>query len=245
MATQRTTTAQRAGRDWPPSPVVYVPAVSGVSASAPASRNERRKRRTQRERSEATRTALLDATIESLIEDGFAKTTTARVSERAGLSRGAHLHHFRTRAGLLTAALERFGERLATDVEQRAKPLLAHSADPTADGLDLLWDISSGALFIAAIDLWAVARTDPELRKGLLPAERAINRNTTRVCRLLFAEYTDRPDFDRLIDFALSTIRGLALLHVVQPSLRTREARWRYARAQVLEAFRRPPLDEP
>ena len=53
-------------------------------------------RRSQAERSAATREALLDATIDCLIEEGYDSTTTSRVSERAGLSRGAHLHHFQT-----------------------------------------------------------------------------------------------------------------------------------------------------
>ena len=39
-------------------------------------------RRSQAERSAATREALLDATIDCLIEEGYASTTTARVAER-------------------------------------------------------------------------------------------------------------------------------------------------------------------
>lgn len=48
-----------------------------------------RLRRTQEERSQETRARLLDATIESLIDVGYAGTTTTAVCERAGLSRGA------------------------------------------------------------------------------------------------------------------------------------------------------------
>src|SRR3954466_2105232 len=59
-----------------------------------------RRRRTQAERSAATREALLDATLACLVEDGYANTTTARVAERAGVSRGAHPPHFPTRATL-------------------------------------------------------------------------------------------------------------------------------------------------
>jgi AcrR family transcriptional regulator len=199
-----------------------------------------RVRLTQQERSEATQRALLDATIASLVEDGYARTTTARVSERAGLSRGAHLHHFHTRSGLITAALERFSERLIERVERQMEPL-HDSPDRTAASLDLLWDTFTDGLFMAAIDLWTVARTDPDLREALLPAEHALNRQTMRLCRLLFSEHADRPDFDRLVDFALSTVRGLAILQVVQPSLGKPEKRWLYARDQVLEAFKRPP----
>src|SRR3954464_2789270 len=62
-------------------------------------------RRSQAERSATTREALLDATVACLIEDGYAHTTTSRVAERAGVSRGAHLHHFQTRTSLVAAAI--------------------------------------------------------------------------------------------------------------------------------------------
>ena len=68
-------------------------------------------RRSQAERSASTRAALLDATIASLVQDGYANTTTSRVAERAGVSRGAHLHHFQTRQALVAAAMERLAER--------------------------------------------------------------------------------------------------------------------------------------
>ncbi|MCB8794014.1 TetR family transcriptional regulator, partial [Escherichia coli] len=46
-------------------------------------------RRSQQERREETRAALLDATIEALVEGGYATLTLAQVTERAGLSLGA------------------------------------------------------------------------------------------------------------------------------------------------------------
>src|SRR3954469_23741665 len=88
-----------------------------------------RPRRSQAERSAATREALLDATLECLVQDGYANTTTARVAERAGVSRGAHLHHFQTRQALVAAAIEHLAQR-------RTRELLAAAADlpPGAEG---------------------------------------------------------------------------------------------------------------
>jgi AcrR family transcriptional regulator len=72
----------------------------------------RRRRLTQPERSAATRQALLDSTIECLIELGYDQSTTAEISERAGLSRGAHLHHFQTRGALIVAAAQELARRM-------------------------------------------------------------------------------------------------------------------------------------
>ncbi|MGC9544677.1 helix-turn-helix domain-containing protein, partial [Streptomyces sp. UG1] len=44
----------------------------------------------------ATRAQIVDAAVESLIEVGVAATTTLEVQRRAGVSRGALLHHFPT-----------------------------------------------------------------------------------------------------------------------------------------------------
>lgn len=61
--------------------------------------------RTQEERSAATRAALLDATVACLVDYGYASLTTTRVVERAGVSRGAQVHHFPTKAQLVTEAV--------------------------------------------------------------------------------------------------------------------------------------------
>ncbi len=52
------------------------------------------------------RARLLEATVDCLVERGFAGTTTTLVSERAGVSRGAQLHHFPTKNDLVVAAVE-------------------------------------------------------------------------------------------------------------------------------------------
>src|SRR5260370_2151944 len=64
-----------------------------------------RPRRTQAERTAATRGALLDATFDSIVELGYGATTTTEVAHRAGVSLGALLHHFPTKAELLSAAV--------------------------------------------------------------------------------------------------------------------------------------------
>lgn len=66
---------------------------SGTEAPKSASSRRPAGRRTQQERSTETRERLLDATVQSLIDLGYAKTTTTVVCERAGLSRGAQVHH--------------------------------------------------------------------------------------------------------------------------------------------------------
>src|SRR6478752_2443633 len=87
-------------------------------------------------RSLATRAALLDAALESLADRGYAATTTIETARRAGVSRGAQLHHFPTKAELLGAAVEHLLERRIA--EFRA---LVATVDPEADLLDVAMDL--------------------------------------------------------------------------------------------------------
>lgn len=173
--------------------------------------------RTQEERSAATRAALLDATIDCLVDYGYAGTTTTRVAERAGVSRGAQMHHFQRKAPLVVAALLRLAERRRRELIERAERELPEHPDPAA-ALDILWSTFSGPLFTAALELWMAARTDPELAEALLPAERAIGRGARATARELCKAQDPSPELDRALELAANAMRGIALQQLLNPS---------------------------
>jgi AcrR family transcriptional regulator len=164
------------------------------------------------ERSRATRKALLDAAIACLVERGYAATTTIETARRAGVSRGAQLHHFPTKAVLLATAVEHLFDRRRADFLQAFEAI-----DPQADrldaALDLLWSMFEGPAFVAWTELWVAARTDPELAETVLAVERRFTAET----RTLFAElFPDQagagsalPDIGR--DFAFALMGGVAM----------------------------------
>jgi AcrR family transcriptional regulator len=191
-------------------------------------------RRSQAQRSAATRDALLDATIACLVADGYANTTTSRVAARAGVSRGAHLHHFQTRQALVAAAMERLAQRRGQELLAAAGELPSGREGLVA-GLDLLWSSYANPLFQAALDLWSHARTDPELRERLVPVERRLDRQTLEVTRRLFAGLAGQPDFDSRMELAVATIRGLALLDTLHPSGSRNRRQWAYCREQLAD----------
>src|SRR5205823_12845827 len=94
--------------------VAWVRVTAGVMAlSATAA-----PRRAQAERRAETRGRLLDATLECLAELGYAGTTATEVVRRAGLSRGAQVHHFPTKAELVVAAVEHLFQRRHEEFRQ-------------------------------------------------------------------------------------------------------------------------------
>lgn len=138
-------------------------------------------RRTNQERSAATRAAILNATIEQLAEHGYARTTTVEVAERAGVSRGALVHHFSTRADLVLSALEYLCERRLEELESGIAGL-STTGDRLSAFVDLMWSTFEGPLFVAQLELWMAARSDPELFALLYPLERGFGKRLSDMC---------------------------------------------------------------
>ena len=62
------------------------------------------------ERGRIAKDAILAAAMDCLLEDGYAATTTLRVQQRAGVSRGKLLHHFPSKRVLIASAVKRLME---------------------------------------------------------------------------------------------------------------------------------------
>lgn len=128
-------------------------------------------RRTQEERRTATRTVLLEATIAALVEHGYRGTTTLAVERRAGVSRGARIHHFANKAVLLAAVgdylyaeLSNFYDEAFGGTRRRDES----DFDRLRHGLRELWEIYQRPHFTAVLELFMAGRTDPELQEALL-----------------------------------------------------------------------------
>jgi AcrR family transcriptional regulator len=191
-------------------------------------------RRSQAERSASTRALLLDATIDSLVEDGYASTTTTGIADRAGVSRGAQMHHFASKADLVAAAVEHLAAKRAEQLRTEAAQLPA-GRDRVTRALDLLWGSHKGPLFHAALELWVAARTDPELRRRLVPVERNLAATIYALCRELFGEeVVSRRRFDVHLAMALTMMQGLTLFGMQEVEL---DAAWARYRDELVRVF--------
>ena len=177
---------------------------------------------------EATRQRILDAAVASLIRQGTAATTTVAVQERAGVSRGALLHHFPTHAELLAATIDELVRRNEAAVHTALAGLL-ENLDPVDRVTRVLADAFSQPTYLTELELWAVARTDPQLRAALRAAERRARRDFDRVVNDLFAPLRDRAAYSTVVMLSSEFVRGFALAGV----LRNDPAR----RARLLESW--------
>ncbi|BCH35751.1 TetR family transcriptional regulator [Mesorhizobium sp. L-8-10] len=127
------------------------------------------RRRTQDERSAETRRLLHEATIASLLEVGYANTSTPGIVQRAGVSRGAQTHHYPGKIDLIVAATEAMFDGFAGDVEKLAAGLRRGDYDLDSF-VDRLWsELLNGTWFYASLEIIVAARGDENLRLRLAP----------------------------------------------------------------------------
>jgi AcrR family transcriptional regulator len=197
-------------------------------------------RRTQAERRAGTRAALVRATVEALVELGYARTTTQEVQRRAGVSRGALTHHFTSKAELMLAAVDHLYEEFSESVRQAAADLPVDSAIRIRLGVELIWQRFHGPLFVAAMELWTAARTDAELRAALLPHERRLGQQLRELAAEVFGEQIARhPSSEAVFQVLLTSMRGQAMTYALQPDAPVAGPHLQHWLA-VVEAFARP-----
>lgn len=168
----------------------------------------------QAQKSAMTRDRILDAAIDCFINLGYTKVTTAKVSDFAGVSRGAMLHHFPSKIELIRSAIEYLHNKLLEDYTKRVShiPAAAKGKERRRAGLDAYWDYLNGDLFVAYHELCVAGRTDPELQEIL---EQSVSRFEDHVRDTnddLFAEWNDRGDRYLLaMDLTKFLMEGMAV----------------------------------
>jgi AcrR family transcriptional regulator len=193
-------------------------------------------RQRQADRSRETRRKLMEATVECLVERGWSRTTTILVAERAGVSRGAQLHHFRTRGELVAAAVEHLGSESVLELKERA---VGVGTSPVAV-VELIADFYASDLFSAALELWVAARTDPELKAMVLPLQTKLGRETHRLAVELLKVDESKPGVREAVQITLDLVRGLALANQLADDSKRRAGIVRHW-ATMLEAALEAP----
>lgn len=218
------------GRKAPKSPKSPVTTATGtpVKRARVALEAPRRERRKQETRTREARDRLLAATIEVLMQRGYAGLTTKEVAATAQLSNGALMHHFATKAELVVAATEAVyavalerGARTAASPDAKAHPLEGFIDDSIDVYLD--WP------FLVALEVIIVARTDAELMSRVTPVMEHYRQETNARWLAVFeAAGMTSPDAQRVLDLTLNLVRGIAVNQLWHADIA-------YCRAQIAD----------
>ncbi|BDT85209.1 TetR/AcrR family transcriptional regulator [Nocardia cyriacigeorgica] len=189
-------------------------------------------RRTQEQRSSEMRVRLLDATIDCLVEYGYAGTTTPRVAERAGVTRGAQVHHFGSKNDLVVAAISHLAQRRA-ETAMRDMGRVENVDDPVDAALEFLWELHQGPLFIATVELWVAGRTDPVLAAAMEKVEPFVNNAVLLAVARFVPDEVRRKDARDFVYTAMDALRGILISNFIDPDPDRARRRWGRACAHL------------
>jgi len=158
------------------------------------------------------RSRLIEAAVECLYASGYGATTFQTVTDSAGVSRGAILHHFPTRVDLMAAV----AEYAATFQDQ----VVLEAAGKAAEGSELFVSITRATWAamiqppaMALLEVMMATRGDPELASRIKEVTTALEgRQRDDVWR--FAKslgVRDERRIDAMVRLHRAAMRGLSL----------------------------------
>lgn len=165
----------------------------------------------QAQKSAATREQIINAAIRCIVELGYSRTTTIKIAEEAGLSRGATLHHFPSKMDIIRAAVDYLHEK-RLQAFRRSIGQMPREADVVRLAVQSYWTHVNHPIYVAFFELSVAARTDPELRKILRPAQLAFDQEWYLTARDLFPEWQSNPEvFDLALNLTQQLMEGMAI----------------------------------
>ena len=194
-------------------------------------RRRRKPRRTQAERRSETLAAILSASIQILIEDGYAGFSASRVAARAGVSRGAQEHYFPKKNDLIAAATQH-AMREAVQHAQALAQTATRSSDPIAKFLMDSEHFFFAPVFRAMIEIMIAARSDRALARIVNP----IVQDARYVLDGIWTDTLDAAGYPRenaqqFVELTHYLLRGLFVVSNWLP--------YKIDRAATIEAWRR------
>lgn len=197
----------------------------------------------QAQKSAATRNLIVEAAIKCFVDLGYAQTTTTAIADKAGLSRGAMLHHFPSKIDIVRAAVEYLhGKRLKAfrKAIQRAQPVA--EGDRVRQAVEAYWSHVRHPMFVAFFELSVAARTDPELAAILLPAQEAFEREWYRTAQEVFPEWEGRQEqFDVALDLSRYVMEGMAVSFITHKETERDKRLLRFLEEKLRELLGKPP----
>src|SRR5258708_28717023 len=122
--------------------------------------------RTQQQRREETVARLLDASIATIVEVGYARASAAVIARRAQVSDGALFRHFATMGDFMAATAHEVMRRQLDLFTKRVAEIPADKPALEA-ALTILRDVTGNSTNAVVYELLIAARTDEKLRATL------------------------------------------------------------------------------
>ncbi len=162
----------------------------------------------QKERSAAMIERLNKATIESLVEVGYSKSTTQKIATTANVSTGAIFRHFGTLQDLLVDTADKLSVWMVDDYHDKIASVNKDQFDLELS-LEKLREVMYSPMHYAWLELLLASRTDATLKERLIPIIKH-NRNYTaeRAKSHLPEVLAENPDYELILENIILLVRG-------------------------------------
>jgi AcrR family transcriptional regulator len=169
---------------------------------------------------QGTRQKLIEAAIQTILEQGFYRASSNAIAERAGLSWGVIQYHFGSRENLMLAVLEEGTGRLILDLANADI-----SADTLEERFEQYFSVLEGyygtpdylAFIQVRLNLSLDPRTSEQAMQTMVETNQAVHVEVKRLTDRLFAGTGIRRK--SLRGFPFQVLRGLAMSEVMVRSL--------------------------
>lgn len=175
--------------------------------------------RSQQQRRAETTRKLLEATIESVLDIGYAATTVRSVADRAGVSLGARSHFYPRRIDMVVAALDHLCDNRIAAARAAVDQVKGGDQERLRALLNLMWDSYADDNFVAGMKLWVAAADDPELHAHLATSTEKLTTQLMNLYAHALGEHLIQiPNIAPRIAMVHNLLTGHAFNHNFDPS---------------------------
>jgi len=178
-------------------------------------------KRTQAERSEATQTQLIEAAVKLVRANGLRGLRTVEVAELAGVSRGALLHHFKSKHDLLLAVIRHVNEVSLAESARRAHSAKSSDSDPIKGIIEDAQDFYFGDYFFVELAIAMSADSESRILKRETYQSSRTSRFSVEAAWLeaLVSSGIPKQLASDVLSLTLSVVRGYSVRTLIEKDL--------------------------
>lgn len=197
----------------------------------------------QGQKSAMTRATILEAAIQCFVKFGYKNTTTSRIAEEAGVSRGAMLHHFPSRDEVIKGSVLYLQEKRLEEYKVIISKLYSTPQNGVSDtmfrkAIRATWKYFNLPSFFAYHELLVASRTDKELAKIFYPQQKMFERQFFETVKAIYPMWGEDDEILELgSDVVFLTMQGMATSFMQYHKKERVEHILEYLEKQVIDIY--------
>ena len=197
----------------------------------------------QGQKSAMTRATILEAAVQCFVKCGYKNTTTSRIAEEAGVSRGAMLHHFPSRDAVISGAVfylqeKRLEEYKVIISKLHVTPKNGVTSVVVKKAIRATWRYFNLPSFFAYHELLVASRTDKDLAKIFYPQQKMFEQQFLETVKAIYPMWGGKGRRLELgSDVVFLTMQGMATSFMRHHKKERVEHILEYLEKQVIDIY--------